>query len=438
VWEILSLAQHTFRESLRKKVMLVIGLFIIVVLVSSTLAPAEYPGAKVRLAMTVAFKSMALFGLVSVVFLAATSIPDDIQQRTAYTLLTKPVTRLQFVLGRTLGFVFVATALLTVMGVFSWAFIHYMASTHLSDRFQQAEFLAGRRFIKAQAFHLMKGSQVLEREPTAEGQYWVYGPLDVVGRFTFMNLLPEALWADRVYAEMEFLNNAQGVGGLRGVVTVMNPSTGDSEDISVYYASRKVTYFGFPSRLIDARGTVVITVRRTAEGDALGITKEDMRIRLQPVGFAWNLTKMMVPLLLGLTVAAALAVMGSTFLSSMVSICFGFFLCFLGNIVEGMRSVAASLTKQSTMLLDFTPGLFAPTFENVPRWVELANISIRYLLTGLSKVIPNFERFYASSYLLKGHNVPMDFLGFSAAYFAAYAGIALLIAWLVFRRREMA
>jgi hypothetical protein len=68
----------------------------------------------------------------------------------------------------------------------------------------------------------------------------------------------------------------------------------------------------------------------------------------------------------------------------------------------------------------------------------MVNIGIRYLLTGLSKIVPDFERFYASPFLLKGHSVPASFVGFAALYFMLYAGMALLVGWLVFRRREMA
>jgi crossover junction endodeoxyribonuclease RuvC len=51
VWEILSLARHTFRESVRKKVMLVAALYVVVVLVASSLAPIYYPEARVELAL---------------------------------------------------------------------------------------------------------------------------------------------------------------------------------------------------------------------------------------------------------------------------------------------------------------------------------------------------------------------------------------------------
>jgi len=153
-------------------------------------------------------------------------------------------------------------------------------------------------------------------------------------------------------------------------------------------------------------------------------------------------------------VAAALAVMGSTVLSSMVSICFAFFLCFLGNVVEGMRAIAATLSKPGTALMDLTPGITRMTAESAPLWVRTVNQTIRYLLNGLSVVVPDFAKFYASSSLREGVSVPSEFVVGSVrsvtgsmwpevhlgavCYFLIYGGGALLLGWLLFRRREMA
>jgi len=437
VWEILSLARHTFRESLRKKVMLIAGLFVVVVLVSTQLAPADFAEARPRLALSAASKGMALFGLIAVVFLAATVIPDDIQQRTIYSLLTKPLPRWKLLVGRTLGFVLVAALLLSVMGLFSWAFILYTARKYL-DRRQQAQLLAGRRFFYPQTLQVLKAGQLQETAPTAEGRHWVHGELDLVGRYTFFDVLPQCLWGDAIYGEFEFLSNARGIGTLPGVLTIINLSTMESEDVSVYYQDNQVSPFSFPPHLVDERGTVLIEVKRTAEQDALGLRPEDLRLRLRPVSFEWNLVKMLLALLLGLTVAAALAVMGSTVLSPMVSICFGFFVCFLGNIVEGMRSIAATLNQPGTALLDLTPGMYRLTAEAAPTWVLVVNQTVRYLLTGLSMVVPDFGNFYATPYLKQGYSVPGEFLLSALLYFLVYAGGALVLAWLLFRRREMA
>jgi ABC-type transport system involved in multi-copper enzyme maturation permease subunit len=437
VWEVLSLARHTLRESLRKKVMLVAPVFVVLVLVSTELAPATYPEARPRLALAAALKGMALFGLVTVVFLAATNVPDDIQRRTIYSLLTKPLPRWKLILGRTLGFVLVAAGLLAVMGLFSWAFIRYTARRYLNP-VEQAEVLAGRRFIQAQTVQALRSGAVLDLPATAEGLRWIHGDLDMVARYMFLGILPQARWTDMIHGELEFLSNARGTGGLPGVLTIINPTTGDSADLSVFYAEGKVTPFSFAAQLVDEGGNVLVLVRRTSEHDALGVRPEDLRLRLRPVSFGFNLVKAMLPLLLGLTVAAALAVMGSTVLSSLVSVCFAFFICFLGNIVEGMRSIAATVGQPGSGLLELYPAMFQAPSEAPPAWSVMMNQMVRYLLTGVSMVVPDFRNFYASPYLLQGTSVPLSALGEAALYFLIYGGVALVLACLLFRRREMA
>jgi len=436
VWEILSLARHTFRESVRKRVMLVAALYVVVVVVASGLAPTYYPEARVELALAVGLKGMALFGLITVVFLAATNIPDDIHEQTIYSLLTKPVTRWRLVAGRTLGFVLVAALLLVVMTVFSWAFISFTARRYL-DRTQEEEMLLGRRFRDASSLQILKGGEVQEVAPSTEGYYWVHGDLDVIARYSFLNVLPAALWGDRIVGELEFLSNARGTGRLAGVLTVSNPTTGRSVDISLLYQNYKVTTFFFSPDLVDERGNVLLEVKRTSTEDAVGVRPGDLRLRLRPASFAWNLGKNAVSLLMGLTVAAALAVMGSTMLSSLVSICFGFFLCFLGNIVEGLRGLAASLSQPASVILNLTPGAVPRMGETTPTWMTIVGEVIRYLLTGVSVVVPDFRTFYASPYLLAGRSVPASFLGWATLYLLLYGGVAVVAAWLLFRRREM-
>ena len=68
-----------------------------------------------------------LFALV----LSALSLPADIRDRTLHTVVTKPVRKIEIVLGRVLGFVFVGTVLLAGIGVISYGFtVRSLNHTH--------------------------------------------------------------------------------------------------------------------------------------------------------------------------------------------------------------------------------------------------------------------------------------------------------------------
>ncbi len=61
--------------------------------------------------------------LLMALFLSTFSIPNDIKNKTIYTVVTKPVRAGEIVLGRMLGFGFVGTVLLVLMGLASYVFV---------------------------------------------------------------------------------------------------------------------------------------------------------------------------------------------------------------------------------------------------------------------------------------------------------------------------
>jgi len=84
-----------------------------------------------------------LFALV----LSALSLPADIRERTLHTVVTKPVRKLEIVLGRVLGFVFVGSVLLGGIGLISYGFtVRSLNHTHqLTADSLHAEPLPGNR-----------------------------------------------------------------------------------------------------------------------------------------------------------------------------------------------------------------------------------------------------------------------------------------------------
>ena len=57
------------------------------------------------------------------VLISAFSLPEDINNRTIYTVVTKPVRASEIVLGRVAGFVFICTVLLAAMALVSYVFV---------------------------------------------------------------------------------------------------------------------------------------------------------------------------------------------------------------------------------------------------------------------------------------------------------------------------
>ena len=117
-----ALAWLAVQESLRRRVLVGFGVFLLILLFAGwfldtrTNDPATLYLSFVLTATTYLVLLMALF-------LSAFSLPADIKSHTIYTIVTKPVRPGEIILGRILGFSFIGTLLLAVMGLFSYFFV---------------------------------------------------------------------------------------------------------------------------------------------------------------------------------------------------------------------------------------------------------------------------------------------------------------------------
>jgi hypothetical protein len=125
VWAISSVG---YRESVRRKVWLIPGLGIIGFIAVSYLAhPFDEQDAIRQMTKYCLFASGVVVVLATLI-LACTNLPREIDNRVIYTIVTKPATRLEIVLGKTLAFARTAGLILLIMGVFSYIFLFVCAA----------------------------------------------------------------------------------------------------------------------------------------------------------------------------------------------------------------------------------------------------------------------------------------------------------------------
>jgi len=125
--QIAAIAKHTFIETIRAKTMLVLVLFAMVLIASSRFFPVIRTADRLSIVESVCFWSITTFGMIVAIFLAARGITSDITNKTVYTILTKPVRRGGYVLGKAAGFSAAALVMLVVMGGVSLGFIRLVA-----------------------------------------------------------------------------------------------------------------------------------------------------------------------------------------------------------------------------------------------------------------------------------------------------------------------
>ncbi|MGP1383294.1 MAG: ABC transporter permease [Thainema sp.] len=112
IWVI---ASNVFRETIRDRILYLVGLFAIVFLLALLLLPSVAASTEDKILLDVGLAGITLIGLVVSVFVGTGLINKEIEKRTVLVLLAKPVSRSEFILGKHLGLTAVIAVLLALM-----------------------------------------------------------------------------------------------------------------------------------------------------------------------------------------------------------------------------------------------------------------------------------------------------------------------------------
>jgi len=99
------IARATTKEAVRQPVFLLCMALALVVLAINTVLPFFSLGDDVKMLKDCGLATILISGLLIAVWTASTSVADEIEGKTAMTLLSKPINRRQFVLGKYIGIV---------------------------------------------------------------------------------------------------------------------------------------------------------------------------------------------------------------------------------------------------------------------------------------------------------------------------------------------
>ncbi len=122
-----AIAAVTFREALRQKLAVNLLVFALALVAASVTISDLTFGEQYRIIVDIGLSAIEIFGTLIAVFLGAGLVAGDVQRRTVFPIVAKPVSRAQYVAGRYAGLVATTTANLVVMAaVFLAALAYYM------------------------------------------------------------------------------------------------------------------------------------------------------------------------------------------------------------------------------------------------------------------------------------------------------------------------
>src|SRR5262245_31397880 len=122
-------ALHVFRDSVRDKVLYSIVAFAVVLMAVSYLIGQLTAGEDLKIIKDLGLAAMSVMGLFIAVFIGIGLIAREIDRRSIYAVLAKPVTRPELILGKYLGLVGTLFVNLAVMAVAYYVILAYIGST---------------------------------------------------------------------------------------------------------------------------------------------------------------------------------------------------------------------------------------------------------------------------------------------------------------------
>jgi len=128
IWMI---AQNTFKENMRNRVMGVILIFAVSLIVLSSIISQWSLDQQVKILKDFGLAAISLFGLLMAMFVGVRTFYQEIEHKTIYMLASKPIGRWQIILGKYAGLA--ATILLNVFAISTTLFLVNYFVEHAFD-----------------------------------------------------------------------------------------------------------------------------------------------------------------------------------------------------------------------------------------------------------------------------------------------------------------
>jgi ABC-type transport system involved in multi-copper enzyme maturation permease subunit len=120
-----SIAVYTWREGMRKKTLIgflilsflvIFGSFFMTAFMTEAQVGSASSDIDVKLIKDISVTAITIFGVLITIFISASVVPAEVENRVVYTILSKPVRRFQYLFGKFLGVQLIVILNLALMG----------------------------------------------------------------------------------------------------------------------------------------------------------------------------------------------------------------------------------------------------------------------------------------------------------------------------------
>ncbi|MEO6654890.1 MAG: ABC transporter permease subunit [Pyrinomonadaceae bacterium] len=114
---ILAIAKNTFRETVRDRILYNLILFVLLITAGAVFLGDLTVGQEARVIVNLGLSATLIFGTFISIFVGVSLVWKEIEKRTVYSILSKPVGRGEFIIGKYLGLCLTLLVNVAVMGL---------------------------------------------------------------------------------------------------------------------------------------------------------------------------------------------------------------------------------------------------------------------------------------------------------------------------------
>ena len=459
-----AVARQMIAEGIRMKIALVFVVLIALVVLGlpfSITGDSSLTGAVQSFLSYSLSASGVLLGMLTIFM--SRSLSDELVGRQIFLVMTKPISRWQFIVGKWLGITLLNTMFLATAGATIYGMVYYIKATvpAIDEEFDRNELvnevLVARHATRTQLPDFRKPAEMEFQRKREQGAYKGlpnFNPKEEVDRLAIKY---EAKWRivppldDRMflfkrilcdrspdnYIQIRYKTEVSGYPPdeiFRAAWRVGNPY----KDTVLYYIPVRHVVgryhtFRVPANAVAADNTLNVQFFNKNPNEDEPIYYNFMEFRkaddvqvLFVVGtFGWNLVRLLVLMMCKLMFLAAVAILMTTVFSFPVA-------CLTSFTVYVFCGIRAFLAEALDLASDDT----ATMFSSVKEFFTQATI---YLFEAMQWILPDFGRYNAIEDLVNGRNVSLVWVLKGVGELALLKTFIVLgLAMLVFHRREVA
>lgn len=442
--QIQAIAKLTLKENLRSKVFWILLLTGVAFNSIAILLPVVGDSAdKLEFVESMCLKSITFFGMLTGAILSSTSIPKDIEDKSIFSIITKPVKRLNLFLGKVLGFIYIVGLTILFLGCFSVVVIRSTASGHTAKHTLSRNGNNIESSGKIAVVSENDGSSLLiARKPTEnvnlsfrgvnetsnEEVKWIEGDkATAILTITLNNKMRDK----DIEVELNYYIEGDETS-IPLKVTAMNSALQHKETRTVVaYIDKKLT-LSFDRQLTGESDQLIIEFEPLNEGHFIGLKNKNIKVFYDSAIFEYNFIKAITIILFQVILIIFIGVTGSTFLiTPAVSISFVMFMFFCGYMVDYLKDFESALSFQGVHThhghehemetVATAPGIL----------LTFLDLALKHIFDFITFTFPNLNKFNVESFIIDRIDIPLKRVAslfcYSLIYLISFAGISSVI-----------